>query len=434
MMPNTNDNTIVIAPGRNIRALIVGGTFDNNGGKQSSVIELIDSYIYITAPKWNTECINGGTIDKLKKCLEQTKDADIVFWFANVDNSEEKIRNVKEINPRCMLITSKRNDFVNPEDKNPKRKYDFEDLLQRALATKANLCFEFTKMGDKLFNIRVFDPLGCIWYDGTDIMNAVRQTVMRLYDLKSVTRRQSVHQDGNPDITFNETDKKFLSFVRESAKTFHELMCLPKDVKRFVGNASLRFKTPTRCMNGFPAIRKDDMILMSRRNVDKTGIDEDDFVPCYLEDNGNVAYFGDNKPSVDSPVQLRLFEEFPSIDYILHGHCYIKNALMTTSPVPCGAIEEIDEIMKVAKHRCKASGETMQDIKNFVLNLKGHGCLIMSSADELDNTINELRTSHQFTARQIPEDMSATTGNNSMEPHIFLCYTDKHQPPKLFKL
>lgn len=360
------------------KILIVGGTWNKNGGMPSSIIKKMASAMNVA------RTYNGGSFDKLKTIIETTPNYDYIFWFANVeDNSLEKIRNVKDYAPKSLLITSKRND---------NNKYTYEELLQRALNQKANLCFEFSKVADKLFNIRVFDPLGCVWYDGTNINEAIKATLNRLNYLKSVTRKPSINVGKAPNIEFTETDKKFLEFVRESGETFHRLMCLPPDVKRFVGNASLRFKEPTRCMSGFPAIRKDDIVLISKRNVDKTGISEKDFVACYLED-GNVAYRGENKPSVDSPVQLRLFKQLPNIDYILHGHCYIENAPMTSMAIPCGAIEEVDETIKCIKQNYNTLNNNF-----YVINLKGHGCLIMANTDTLDK-MREVK----FIVRTIPE-------------------------------
>ena len=360
------------------KILIVGGTWNEKGGMPSSIIKKMHKIMNVA------NVHNGGNYEDLKKIIESTPKYDYIFWFANVeDNSLEKIRNVKDYAPKSLLITSKRND---------NNKYTYEELLQRALSQKANLCFEFSKVADKLFNIRVFDPLGCIWYNGTNIDEAIKATLNRLEYLKSVTRKPSINVGEAPNIEFTETDKKFLEFVRESGETFHRLMCLPPDVKRFVGNASLRFKEPTRCMSGFPAIRKDDIVLISKRNVDKTGISEKDFVACYLED-GNVAYRGENKPSVDSPVQLRLFKQLPNIDYILHGHCYIENAPMTSMAIPCGAIEEVDETIKCIKQNYNTLNNNF-----YVINLKGHGCLIMANADTLDK-MREVK----FVVRTIPE-------------------------------
>lgn len=360
------------------KILIVGGTWNEKGGMPSSIIKKMHKIMNVA------NVHNGGNYNDLRKIIESTPKYEYVFWFANVENNDlAKIRNVKDYNPKCMLITSKRND---------NNKYTYEELLQRALSQKANLCFEFSKVADKLFNIRVFDPLGCVWYDGTNIDDAIKATLNRLEYLKSVTRKPSINVGEAPNIEFTETDKKFLEFVRESGETFHRLMCLPPDVKRFVGNASLRFKEPTRCMSGFPAIRKDDIVLISRRNVDKTGISEKDFVACYLED-GNVAYRGENKPSVDSPVQLRLFKQLSNIDYILHGHCYIENAPMTSMAIPCGAIEEVDETIKCIKQNYNTLNNNF-----YVINLKGHGCLIMANANTLDK-MREVK----FIIRTIPE-------------------------------
>ena len=361
--------------------LLVGGTFDRERGKESGLIKKLGDSI-VALNEGNITICNGGNVERLKQLLDTSPNYDCVFWFANVDNTEEKIRDVKSIAPHTLLVTSKRND---------NEKYTFEELLQRALAIKANLCFEFSKV-DTIFNIRVFDPLGCVWYDGINIYDATKATLNRLNYLKSVTRKPSIKVGEAPNIEFTETDKKFLEFVRESGETFHRLMCLPPDVKRFVGNASLRFKEPTRCMSGFPAIRKDDVILISRRNVDKTGISEKDFVACYLED-GNVAYKGDNKPSVDSPVQLRLFKQLPNIDYILHGHCYVEDAPMTSMAIPCGAIEEVAETLKCIKQNYYTFENNF-----YIINLRGHGCLIMANADTLD----KMREA-KFVVRTIPE-------------------------------
>lgn len=173
------------------KILIVGGTFDKNQGKPSGLIEKLSQSITHLAKNYVTEVVNGGNIKDLKKYLEQTPDYKFIFWFANVSNDEEKIRDVKSVAPHSLLITSKRNDFI--DDEHTKQKYDFEELLQRALAIKANLCFEFCKIENKNFNIKVFDPLGCVWYNGTDITSAVKTTIDRLQYLTSITRKPSIN-------------------------------------------------------------------------------------------------------------------------------------------------------------------------------------------------------------------------------------------------
>lgn len=62
-----------------------------------------------------------------------------------------------------------------------------------------------------------------------------------------------------------------------------------------------------------------------------------------------IYYCGDNKPSVDTPIQIRMYDKLPNINYMIHSHCYIKNAPYTKNALPCGAIEEVDEILNIIK-------------------------------------------------------------------------------------
>ena len=135
------------------KILLVGGTWDLNGGRESNLInkfvkELKEASIY-----------NGGNYNDLNKILESCVDYDIVIWWANVPNDLPKIRNVKEINYKTMLVSSKNN---------VDNKYNFFELLQRAFAVKANLSVQFTKK-DNLYNMMMFDPLGNVWYEGVDV-------------------------------------------------------------------------------------------------------------------------------------------------------------------------------------------------------------------------------------------------------------------------
>ena len=68
----------------------------------------------------NADFYNEGNYNELNKILEMTINYDTVFLWANVANGLPKIRNVKEINYKMMLISSKIND---------NNKYTFQDLL-----------------------------------------------------------------------------------------------------------------------------------------------------------------------------------------------------------------------------------------------------------------------------------------------------------------
>ena len=196
-----------------------------------------------------------------------------------------------------MLVSSKRN---------VDNKYSFQDLLQRSFALKSNLIIEFSKNND-LYSMKLFDPLGNVWYEGTDIKECSRELMERLNFIKSITRESTVSSeesigalawffnmfkeemyksDINPNVPIKNL---FLNLVKEYASKFAEATFETKDVKRFLGNASFR------CPKGFPSFREGKYIFVSKRNVSKEFISINEFVPVYLE-NGKVYYgLGENE-------------------------------------------------------------------------------------------------------------------------------------------
>lgn len=135
------------------------------------------------------------------------------------------------------------------------------------------------------------------------------------------------------------------------------------------------------------------MVFVSRRNVPKRFIELSDFVPVYMED-GQLFYCGDSKPSVDTPVQIRLYDALPEIRYMVHTHSYIKSAPYTSYAIPCGAVEEVDEVLSVVDKSFKS-----WNLARYAINMKGHGSIIMAS------TVEGLR-GYTFIKRPFPENMS----------------------------
>ena len=81
---------------------------------------------------------------------------------------------------------------------------------------------------------------------------------------------------------------------------------------------------------------------------------------------------------------------FPNINYIIHSHCYFTN-----TPVPCGILDEIDEVLEVVKNNYN------NDLtKNYYkINLKCQGCLILA------NSLKDLKESKYIT-RHLPEKLN----------------------------
>lgn len=371
------------------KILFVGGTFDERGGEESKIVNEFSKYLD------NVDLYNGGYYEDLNKIIESVINYDIVIWWPNVSNDYLKIRNVKEGNYKVMLVSSKRN---------IDNKYSFQNLLERAFELKSNLTIEFSNRDDKYY-MRLFDPLGNIWYEGFEIDKCCINMINRLILLKKITREATTKSEENigalawyfdsfkeemykSNLNVNVPYKKeFLDIVKEYANVFASTMFQTKDTKRFLGNASFR------CPKGFPSFRNGKYIFVSRRNVNKEFITINDFVPVYYENN-KLYYCGDFKPSVDSPIQVTLYSKLKNINFMIHSHCYIKCAPFTKNCMPCGAIEEVDEILNVIKDNYNNNFNKTK----YYINLKGHGSIMMASTiDGLEN-INVIK-------RNIPEMM-----------------------------
>lgn len=348
----------------NGRILVVGGSFDENGGKPSGLVKKFAESLHADT------VYNGGYYHDLPQILQSVVNYGIVLWWANVPNDYDKIRDVKKVNPKVMLVTSKRNDD---------EKYSFAELISRSLEQKANLTMEFSK-SDSLYKMRLFDPLGTVWYEGHNIDDCVYSMKNRLQFLATITRQPSIcvgEKIQAPD------KNEFYEYIRECAEIFHNLINPAKGTTRFLGNSSFR------CQRGFPSFRSENGIFVSRRNVDKRYIDRDAFVLTYLDENGHVAYFGEDKPSVDTPIQLRLYRLFPNINYMIHAHCYVDGGIFTKTPIPCGGVEEVREVTQVISDTTGTK---------YGINLIGHGCIIMGQ------TVEDLKT-FSFVKRPMPEKL-----------------------------
>lgn len=371
------------------KILFVGGNWDLKGGKPSSIVNKFSNELK------NAKVYNGGNYNDLNKILDSCKNYNIIIWWANVSNDLPKIRNVKDINYKAMLVSSKNN---------TENKYSFHNLLEKSFSLKSNLTIEFTKV-NKLYNMKLFDPLGNVWYEGISIKECTKQLIKRLNFIKSITRESTISSEENVGALawfFNMFKQEmyksdiqpivpikndFLEIVKDYATKFAEYTFKTKEVKRFLGNASFR------CPKGFPSFRDGNYIFVSKRNVNKEYISINEFVQVYLKNN-KIYYCGDSKPSVDTPIQVRLYEKFPNINYMIHSHCYIKGATFTKNALPCGAIEEVQEILNLIK--TNYNNDYSKDF--YLINLKGHGSIMMSNNPEQLKNI-------ELIGRKLPENM-----------------------------
>jgi hypothetical protein len=365
---------------------VVGGTFDVNGGRPSSITQQLIHH-------FGGEGMNGGYIQDLLD-FDPAQD-DAVLWMPNVANTEKKVLpTLKKMNPRLLLITSKRMDD---------RDFTPNDFVGHMLKNKANLGIGIDVVtawqdqdisGKVRFSFRAMDPLGNQYYHGTNVGEMALHLADRVDALLKVRRVPSRWDERMDELLTPMTTSQdaFLAWVRSFGKRFARFVNAVNP-NRLLGNAA------TRCMYGFPAARDtagEGTIFVSKRNVDKESLTWKDFVPVHW-DGDAVAYGGPHKPSVDSPIQLQLFEKLPNINYMIHGHCYVVGGVVTQNKLPCGAVGEAQEVINALIDDRTGGVRSPKDINFFKVNLKGHGCLIGVQYLEQFNHIT-------LTARPFPEE------------------------------
>jgi len=100
-----------------------------------------------------------------------------------------------------------------------------------------------------------------------------------------------------------------------------------------------------------------------------------------VTNKNQIRYFGEYKPSIDTPVQIELYKKLDNINYFIHGHTYIQNQDLTNNYFPCGDIREVKEIFnKIKRNNCGS------------INLRNHGFLIYADTiTNLEYLINNIK-------------------------------------------
>ena len=347
-----------------MKIALVGGVFDSKGGQRSGYVERLSQALVASEGALSVYA-NGGSYASLAGLLDGLGSVDVAFWFADVPNELPKfVTTIKERWPTLLLVTSKRNlDHA----------YGMSEILGRALKTKSNLLVELTGARVRVEST-VLDPLGSAYcLRETDIERVADVLLARLRRLREFKRVGSVQVgDGKRVEPPMEAElDAFYGIVREQAERFHAIIH-GVGHERMMGNASFR------CAKGFPSFRDGGLLFVSQRDVDKRLIGPEAFVAVLADALDPVSYYGPAKPSVDTPIQVRLYALYPRIRYMLHSHTYIESAPTTREAIPCGAIEEAAAVYELAPDR---------DAADFSVNLRGHGSIVLAS--KLDTMMNQ---------------------------------------------
>lgn len=329
--------------------LFVAGRFSADGGRPSGYMAKVAE-----AVGEHADVVNGGTFDELGTLIGRARDYKALWWMPDVSNDEPKlVKGIKDAAPRTVLVISKNNTAG---------KYGYVDIVARMLAARANLSLVIETPAP--FRASVLDPLGNSYALLEADPRAVGQVLLaRTLELIAFTRTSSRQVGPARSAPRDEDAEAFYACIRGYAERFHELVH-GANPSRFLGNAAFRCTK-----GGFPAFRRDGVVYISRRNIDKRQIGNEGFVAVQAEDHGPILYHGEAKPSVDAPIQRALFARLPWARYMMHAHVYVTDAPFTEGNVPCGAIEEVEKVMAIA---------AATPARPLAVNLRGHGCLVIS--------------------------------------------------------
>jgi len=326
-----------------MKVLIVGGDFGIK--KESGVIRKLSERFT------DSTTINGGELSDLPKELN----SDLILWMPNISNEEQKHYPRKSTGN--VLICSK----VMREG------YKKIDAVSRIFKMQGNAVIAIHKE-DNRFIFNLIDALGNSWYCGDSIETLV-DSIDDFYNftISAVRIKSNRSSLDNPPVDsltyqFIEINKNLSEYIQTSCG------------ERFFGNLS------TRCQKLFPSMRSNGM-LVSPRNVDKSSLTADDMVYCYKE-NDELYYTGGRKPSVDAPIQIEIYNKCPNVNYMIHGHAFIKGAKFTSTYYLCGDLRESEEVIKI-----------IGDNNFGFINLKNHGFLIY--ADSL-STLTQIIKKSEF--------------------------------------
>ena len=325
-----------------MRTLIVGGDFGDNP-KASSVIAKM-------AEHFHGEVMNGGSVEDLIYLSQRLMGYELVLWMPNLENFVNKVYPKKM--PGTVLICSK---VLRPDR-------DRGDAVARVFKMNGNAVIT-VNTDEKPFKFELLDALANRWYGGTDISTLAsyvkdlfiwtKQSIRLNSKLVEFAPNEIVELDGN---------------MNDLCDIVHTVADRVENERggRYFGNIS------TRCAAMFPSMRvPHNIVLMSARNSPKTHLTWEDFVPTKLVDK-TVLYQGEKKPSVDAPIQLSMYEKYPELNFIIHGHAFIKNAPFTKHYFPCGDMREFEAVTDMLP----------DDTGIFIINLKNHGFLIGSRSLE----------------------------------------------------
>lgn len=300
------------------------------------------------AKELKANIINGGTYHDLQEAAKVVNKYDLVIWMPNIDNGYQDVTFTKKTG--AVVVVSKR-----LRDNRTRG-----DAVSRIFKYHGNAVIAISEE-HSAFTFELIDALNNTWSKSTNI----RKIGEKIKELQKWTS-ESVRV---PSIRTKDNMDTLLDITHRIADDVQEIQ------GRFFGNIS------TRCSALFPSMKEQYSFYVSARDTDKKKLQRTEMVQCKKHKTKDAIIFtGTKKPSVDSPIQLEIYKEFPWINYMIHGHNFIKGAKFTKDYFPCGDKREIPEITEAIKNTENYSKRTG---RAGSINLLNHGFLIY--AEDLES-------------------------------------------------
>lgn len=318
--------------------MIVGGTFDKNGGRASVIVKMLAKCLGLLV-------INGGSLKTLKEINHL--DGALNIWLPNVPNEVEKFYPSKKRG--SILICSK---VLRPGR-------TLADAVARIFKMQGNAVIAIDS-GTDFFKFTLIDALGNIWIETskvTELARSIKDFCKWMSEVRRIESKRVEYEQVVP--------VKFLNDLCNVNTLLINKVELSANGERYFGNLS------TRCSSLFPSLKISNDIYVSKRNINKKLITSKDFVHVIPVEANDTYYFSTDdikaKPSVDTPVQLQLYKNLPDIRCMIHGHAYVKGAKTTEYYCPCGDLREVEDALAILENR------------TMCINLKNHGFLAIGT-------------------------------------------------------
>lgn len=317
------------------KTIIVGGNIKDN--KPSSIINKLSVNL-------KTHKIYNGILPNGIKGYE------LVLWFPDIPNEEAKDYPKKDSGATLILSKVMREDTT-----------EF-DAISRIFKCGANAVVCIYKDKPKTYRFLFLDALGNKWTNTNSIEHLVK--TINKFHLWSKSQIRVSYKNVIDPIMQEDFEKEFIELNRIVANKVEN-----SKGARYFGNIS------TRCMQMFPTSRSKiggNCYIFSPRNSDKKKLTEKDSIMITPP-----LYYGNRKYSVDSPCQVEIYQRYLDINYMIHGHAYIKGATFTNHYYPCGDLRELSELFDKMDNGIR------------IINLVNHGFLLMAKdLDELKTIIH----------------------------------------------